>query len=147
METPTVSIKRKQILLVVALVIAASSLSAFVAYRLGLRHSNFPFGSARSGRGGCVDFREARSRLGETACVSGRVMRTFTSRTGNSVLDFCADYRDCAFEAVVFGSDRNKFGDLDALSGRHVEIEGPITAYQGRAEIIIHGPQQIRVLP
>jgi hypothetical protein len=128
-------------------VVVASSLSALVAYRLGLRHSNFSFGSARGGRGGCVDFHEAQSRLGETACVSGRVVRAFTSRAGNSFLDFCADYRDCPFAAVIFASDRNKFGDLDALAGRQVEIEGPITAYQGRAEIIIHGPQQVRVLP
>ncbi len=138
---------RKKILLLTLVVVVASSLSALIAYRLGLRHSNFSFGSARSGRGGCVDFREAKSRLGETSCVSGRVLRTFTSRTGNSFFDFCPDYRSCPFGAVIFASDRNKFGDLDALAGRQVEIEGPITAYQGRAEIIIHGPQQIRVLP
>ena len=74
-------------------------------------------------------------------------MRVFASRAGNTFFDFCADYRTCAFTSVVFSADRTKFGDLTTLAGRRVELEGPITAYQGRAEIIIHDPHQLRVLP
>jgi DNA/RNA endonuclease YhcR with UshA esterase domain len=48
---------------------------------------------------------------------------------------------------VIFASDKNKFGDLESLQGRHVEIRGAITVYQSRAEIIIHDPQQIRSAP
>jgi hypothetical protein len=59
-------------------------------------------------------------------------------------MDFCADYRDCPFTSVIFSSDREKFGDLQTLRGRQVEIRGPITLYNGRAEIVIHGPDQIR---
>jgi hypothetical protein len=95
----------------------------------------------------CVDFREVGSRIGETGCVSGRVLRVFTSRAGNTFLDFCPDYRNCPFASVIFASDKNKFGVLESLEGRQVEIRGPITVYQGRAEIKIHDPQQIRVVP
>lgn len=142
-------VARKQILSIALMVLLAASLSALVAYRLGLRQSNFRgrFGSARSTKINCVDFHEAQSRAGETGCVSGRVLRAFISRGGNAFLDFCPDYRNCAFGAVVFTSDRSRFGDLETLAGRQVEIQGLITMYQGRAEIIIHDPDQIRVIP
>jgi hypothetical protein len=87
---------------------------------------------------------EAASQLGKTACVSGRVLRVFTSRAGNVFLDFCTDYRRCPFSTVIFSSDRGKFGDLSTLGGREVEIRGTVTSYHGRAEIIIRDPSQIR---
>ncbi len=131
--------------------LVAVSLSAFVSYRLALHHlappATHPRGSASSGEGGCVDFSDARSQVGESGCVSGRVFRVFTSRAGNTFLDFCPDFRDCPFGSVIFSSDLKKFGDLATLAGRQVEIQGLLKVYQGRAEIIIHDPQQIRVLP
>lgn len=136
---------RKQILALLSILLVVATLTALVTYRLGLRRSASSW--TAKAKGGCVDFHDAKSRLGETSCVSGRVLRAFTSRAGNSFLDFCPDYRECPFSAVIFASDRNKFGDLDTLTGRQVEIEGPIVNYQGRAEIVIRGPQQIRVLP
>lgn len=145
---------RKQIAIVAAIVVGASIASAMVAYRRALRSSGgqaamgiAPLAPAVSGSPGCADFRDAGSHTGETGCVSGRVLRVFTSRAGNSFVDFCADYRHCPFTSVIFASDHDKFGDLETLRGRQVEIQGTITAYQGHAEIIIHDPQQIRVLP
>lgn len=140
---------RKQIAGIVALVIVCSALSALLAYRRALRHaaSGVSFASGERVNGPCVDFHDAKARLGQRGCVSGRVGRVFTSRAGNTFLDFCADYRTCPFTSVIFSSDRSKFGDLETLGGREVEIEGVITSYQGRAEIIIHDPRQVRVLP
>jgi len=66
---------------------------------------------------------------------------------GNTFLDFCEDYRDCPFTSVIFSSDKNKFGDLASLAGRQIEIRGPITVYQGKPEIIIRDPGQIRLAP
>ncbi len=140
---------RRQIAGIVAFVIACSGLSALVAYRRGLRRIASPFASASStgAHGPCIDFKDAKAHLGEMACVSGRVGRVFTSRNGNTFLDFCADYRTCPFASVIFSSDRKKFGNLEMLRGRQVEIDGAINFYQDRAEIIIHDPQQVRVLP
>jgi DNA/RNA endonuclease YhcR with UshA esterase domain len=137
---------RQQTIIVVVLVLVTSTLSALTAYRLALRRAT-PHGTApavQTGNKGCVDFHDAGSHIGEVACVSGRVLRVFVSRASNTFLDFCADYRDCPFTSVVFSSDREKFGDLQTLRGRQVEIRGSVTLYNGRAEIIIHGPDQIR---
>jgi len=137
---------RQQTIIVVVLVLVTSTLSALTVYRLALRRAT-PHGTApavQTGNKGCVDFHDAGSHIGEEACVSGRVLRVFVSRASNTFLDFCADYRDCPFTSVVFSSDREKFGDLQTLRGRQVEIRGSITLYNGRAEIIVHGPDQIR---
>jgi DNA/RNA endonuclease YhcR with UshA esterase domain len=36
---------------------------------------------------------------------------------------------------------------LNALTGRLVSLQGKIVPYQGRAEIILRDPQQIRLIP
>jgi DNA/RNA endonuclease YhcR with UshA esterase domain len=137
---------RQQTIMTVVLVVVASMLSALTAYRLALRRGS-PRSTApavQTGDKRCIDFHDAGSHIGEEVCVSGRVLRVFVSRASNTFLDFCADYRDCPFTSVIFSSDREKFGDLQTLRGRQVEIRGSATLYNGRAEIVIHGPDQIR---
>jgi len=129
---------------------AAFILVSVLAYRLGLRHAAGPEPSRAAEpnpESGCLDFHTASGHSGENTCVTGRVLRVFTSRSGNTFLDFCTDYRRCPFTSVIFASDRSQFGNLAALEGRKVEIRGEITSYNSRAEIVIHKPQQIRVAP
>jgi hypothetical protein len=135
----------------VVIVLVACTLSALVAYRSGLRRAVAPKGPAAASSeretGSCVAFTDASSLLEKSGCVTGRVLRVYTSRSGNTFVDFCPDYRTCPFTSVIFASDASKFGDLNALSGRQVEIHGLVESYEGRAEIVIRDPQQIRVLP
>ncbi len=146
--------KAKQIAVVTLIVLVCSTLSALVAYRRALRQLPqgltkiaAPAGPQASPTPGCVDFHDAGPHVGGAGCISGRLLRVYTSRGGNSFLDFCADYRNCPFTSVIFASDMSKFGDLSSLAGRQIEIQGQITAYQGHAEIILRDPHQIRVLP
>ena len=129
--------------------ITAVLLSAVIGYRLGRYHGNAGPNDERSPvqfpQGGCVDIRDAGSHTGENACVEGRVLRVFTARSGSTFFDFCQDYHNCPFGTVIFSSDRSRFGNLGSLEGRKVQIAGEITTYNGRAEIIIHDPKQIRV--
>lgn len=131
--------------------IAAISVTALVAYRLGLRRGGPAAGSvsfsgthSADASGACIGLSEAATHSGEQACVSGRVLKVYTSRSGTTFLDFCADYRKCPFTSVVFGSDRQKFGNLETLTGREVEIRGRIAPYHGQPEIVISDPGQIR---
>jgi hypothetical protein len=95
----------------------------------------------------CVDMDAAGPLVGQPGCVTGRILRVYTSRNGNTFLDFCADYKSCPFTSVIFSEDRAKFGDLGALKGRKVELRGLVSEYQGRAEIIIRDQDQIRMAP
>jgi hypothetical protein len=92
----------------------------------------------------CVDIRNAEPLVGTSGCVSGTILRVYSAQTGNTFLDFCQDYHSCPFSSVIFSTDKNKFGNLGSLQGRRVEIRGNIVTYQGRAEIILHDPQQVR---
>jgi hypothetical protein len=142
---------RKQLVIIVAVVLTASVLSALVAYRHGLRRGKVAPSRASVTTvpqdGPCVDITAAGPLVGQPGCVTGRILRVYTSRNGNTFLDFCADYKSCPFTSVVFAEDRAKFGDLGALKGRKVELRGLVTDYQGRAEIIIRDQDQIRMAP
>jgi hypothetical protein len=147
--------KRSAILLVVGLVLVAFVLGTLVGSRRSwspvVGGARGPVGQSAApagvGKGACADFRDAGSRVGTAGCVSGQVLRVFTSRAGNTFLDFCPDYRNCPFTSVIFASDKSKFGDLESLQGRRVEIRGAITVYESHAEIIIRDPEQIRRAP
>jgi hypothetical protein len=68
----------------------------------------------------------------------------FTSRTGNTFLDLCADDRNCSFTSVVLGSDRTKFGDLSTLQGRDLALRGEVRLHRNQPEIVVSDPGQIR---
>jgi hypothetical protein len=143
-------VTRKQFAAIVLVVVIVALVSALVAYRMGLRRGQFSpaasqtAGEPASASSGCVDFHDAAAHSGEVGCVAGRVLRVYTSRSGNTFLDFCSDYRSCPFTSVVFSTDKSKFGNLQSLAGRRIEIHGAITIYQQKPEIIIRDPDQIR---
>jgi len=139
--------KRK---LVVLIVLVVFWLGIFVGRRMDRSASNTPLASRASSHGefaGCVDFHDAASQAGQTGCVSGRVLKVFASKRGITFFDFCQDYHDCPFTSVVFSSDKNKFGDLQSLAGKQIEIRGLINVYQGKPEIVVRDPEQIHVAP
>jgi len=88
------------------------------------------------------DFTEAMDHIGEEARVKGEVLRVFTAKSGVTFLDFCEDFSDCPFSAVIFASDLKKFPDVNQYE-REVTITGQIKSYNGKAEIILKRPEQI----
>jgi len=142
---------RRKRILVAGIVLAVFCLGVLVGRHGGRSPSSASTFASRAspqgGLAGCVDFRNAGPHAGETGCVSGRVLKAFTSKGGNTFLDFCEDYHDCPFTSVIFSSDKRKFGNLESLAGRQIEIRGLITTYQGRPEIVIRDPEQIRLAP
>ncbi len=92
----------------------------------------------------CADIRNAGPLVGQSGCVAGLVLRVYSARTGNTFLDFCQDYRTCPFTSVIFASDKTKFGNLESLQGKRVEIRGDVVTYQDHPEIVIRDPQQVR---
>ncbi|MGH9405197.1 MAG: hypothetical protein ACRD3D_05075 [Terriglobia bacterium] len=134
----------------ITLAVAVLVFVALAAFELGRRTQRAPsFAPAASAArtGPCVDFHDAASHVGEKGCVTGYVLRAFTSQGGNTFFDFCPDYRNCPFTSVIFASDHAKFGNLETLQGRKVELRGFISAYHNQAEIIVHDPSQIQVNP
>lgn len=93
---------------------------------------------------GTIDYTEAPSHIGETATVRGTLVDSYTSKSGTVFLDFCKSYKTCTFSGVIFADDVKKFGDLSRYNGTVVTLTGKISSYQGKAEIVLSDPAQLR---
>jgi hypothetical protein len=91
----------------------------------------------------CLPIREASKHVGETRCVTGKVLRVKVGAKGVHFVDFCQDQMACPFTVVVFPSDLKDVGDVRRLAGQVIEIHGPVKLYGGRAEIILTRVSQL----
>jgi hypothetical protein len=91
----------------------------------------------------CIPFTEAHQHIGSNRCITGKVLRVEEGAKGVTYLDFCEDYRVCAFTVVVFASDLKHVGDVRQLKDKVVEIHGDVQQYDTRAEIILSRPSQL----
>jgi len=92
---------------------------------------------------GCIPIAEARQHVGETQCVTGKVLRVRAAASRVHFLEFCEDQMACPFTVVVFSHDLKDVGDVRRLEGRTIEIRGVVKLYDGRPEIILSRISQI----
>ncbi|MGA8262198.1 MAG: hypothetical protein WB783_18490, partial [Arenicellales bacterium] len=62
---------------------------------------------------------------------------------GTTFFDYCRDYGNCPFSAVIFADDKSSFGDQSQYGGKTITVSGRISSYRGRAEMTLHDPGQI----
>ncbi len=91
----------------------------------------------------CIPVHEAGRFVGETKCVTGKVLRVKVGTRGVHFLDFCEDQMSCPFTVVVVPSDLRDVGDVRRLEGRVIEIRGAVKFYDSRAEIVLSRISQI----
>jgi DNA/RNA endonuclease YhcR with UshA esterase domain len=59
-------------------------------------------------------------------------------------LDFGKPYPGQVFTAVIFGSDRAKFGTPETtFQERRVCVTGQVRTYRGKLEMIVRAPSQL----
>ncbi len=123
-----------------------------IAYFLGSRNKSstqmvYPSETASNTTpsGNTYDYTEAKSHEGEMANVTGTVFQVYTSKSNTTFFDFCSDYKNCGFSAVIFSSALSDFQNIKQYEGKNVTISGLIKDYQGNAEIIINNPDQITI--
>ena len=91
-----------------------------------------------------ITYTEAPNHVGEYCCVVGKIDHVRTPKE-TTFLNFCPDYRTCPFGAVIFRSYAYKFPNPKQYEGKLVEITGLVKSYQGRPEIILNDPSQIKI--
>jgi hypothetical protein len=91
----------------------------------------------------CLPIHEASRHVGETKCVTGKVLRVKVGSKGVHFLDFCEDQLACPFTVVVFPSDLKDVGDVRRLAGRTIEVRGAVKLYDSHAEIVLKRISQI----
>jgi len=69
-----------------------------------------------------------------------------SERPNITILDVDQTYPNSFFTVVVFAENAGKFGDLQKLTNKSVEISGTITEYRNKPEIILESPAQIKVV-
>ncbi len=92
----------------------------------------------------CIPFTSAHSHIGETRCVTGKILGVQEGAKGVHYLDFCENYQTCTFTVVIFPGDLRHVGDIWQLKNKTVEIHGPVKEYDGRAEIILREARQLK---
>ncbi len=92
---------------------------------------------------------EAKNHVGERATVCGRVASAhyaMKSSGSPTFINLDRAYPNPIFTIVIWGSDRQKFGDPEtSFSGKSVCVNGEITLYRGAAQTTIHDPSQITI--
>lgn len=117
---------------------------ASILQKLLLKYKgNAALSGAASVNVGTIDYTDAPKNIGNTASVRGTLVGTYTSKTGTVFLDFCQSYKSCPFSGVIFADDASKFPGLSALSGKQITLTGPISSYQGQAEMVLSSPSQL----
>ena len=91
----------------------------------------------------CLPIREASQHVGETKCITGKVLKVKVGAKGVHFVDFCEDQMACPFTVVVFPADLKDVGDVRRLAGQVIEIHGPVKLHGGRAEIILTRVSQL----
>jgi hypothetical protein len=90
---------------------------------------------------------DAAKHIGQAATVCGVVASTKFDehlKSQPTFLDFGEPYPHQVFTAVIWGSDRAKFGTPEAtLQGKRVCVSGLIGEYRGKPEIILTDPSQL----
>jgi DNA/RNA endonuclease YhcR with UshA esterase domain len=90
--------------------------------------------------------KEAKNHEGQYATVRGTVNDVHVSKTGTVFFDMDGKYPKHLFTAVIFKSDVPKFPEVNEYKDLPLEITGFIKIYQGKPEIILKSPKQIRIV-
>src|ERR1035438_8655070 len=92
---------------------------------------------------------EAKDHIGEQGTVCGKVVSTRyaeSSRGSPTFLNFDQPYPNQVFTLLIWGSDRSKFDDPEALyRGKRICVAGKITNYKGVPEIVANDPSQVKM--
>ena len=79
------------------------------------------------------------------AKVSGVVKSVYTSSSGQVFFDYCSNYKNCPFSAVIFADDAKNFTNLLGYQGKNIVVTGMIKEYQNTPEIVINSPSNILI--
>jgi len=81
----------------------------------------------------------------EQMIVTGKVAQV-TLRPTIVFLNLDQAFPNSPFAVVIHSEDTNQFGDLKALQGKSVEIQGTIKKYHDKPEIVLTNANQLNVL-
>ncbi len=91
-----------------------------------------------------VPAKEAKSKVGETIVVEGRVAEVNKSERIIR-LNLDEKFPKQEFTLVIFQRSFEAFPDVEKLTGKTVRANGKVTEYQGRAQLVLERKEQLSV--
>lgn len=92
----------------------------------------------------CLPIEKAPNKIGEVACIRGKVLNSSEGTKGVRFLNFCEEHVNCPFTVVMFPNDLRDVGDFRLLEGQTIEINGKVKQYRSQIEIILKDRKQLR---
>jgi hypothetical protein len=92
-----------------------------------------------------ISSKEAKSYINQNAVVTGFVADV-AIREKVSYLNFDFKFPKNTFAGVIFKKEFDKFGDLSKYKNKTVEINGTITEYNKKPQIILTSTTQIKII-
>src|SRR6185295_987444 len=92
-----------------------------------------------------VPVSKAGEQVGKQATIEGRIVATHASPLA-TVLAFAPNF--AGFTATILAADRPKFplNFEDRYRDKLLRVTGPVTAYRGKPEMLLHEPSQVEVV-
>ena len=88
---------------------------------------------------------DAAKYVGKSVTVEGPVSEVHHTASGKAIfVDMGGRYPNNIFSGVLFSDEASKFPEIDSLEGKVIDISGTVKLYQGRPEIILNDPGQIK---
>jgi hypothetical protein len=89
-----------------------------------------------------IEAAKAKEHIGARAIVSGTIAEV---NVGERIvrLNFEEPYPKTPFTAVIFPANTNKFPEVEKLKGKKVEVNGKITPYHERPQIVLTSTNQV----
>lgn len=89
---------------------------------------------------------QAAFHVGENATVEGIVTATHVSSKGTEFINFGGKYPNEDFTAVIFAENAAQI-DVSQYYWKKLDVTGKIQLYQGKPEIIVSSPAQLKAVP
>lgn len=83
--------------------------------------------------------------IGKNAIVTGYIADVFKNEKV-AYLNFDAKFPKNSCAAVIFKDDFGKFGNLSRFKNKNVQIEGIISEYSGKPQIILKNTSQVKII-
>jgi DNA/RNA endonuclease YhcR with UshA esterase domain len=95
-----------------------------------------------------IGAKDAAKHIGDTVTISDKIYSTkLIENTGMVLLDMGGSHPEQLLTIVIKGEDRSKFDSKpeEYYKGRNVKVTGVIINYNGKPEIIVSSPADLKV--
>jgi len=90
--------------------------------------------------------KEVKAHVGDSLTIKGFVADIYLSDKV-AYLNFENKFPKNMFSCAIFSNKFDEFGDLSRFKNKNVEVNGKITTYKNKPQVILNSKDQIKIIP